>query len=57
MIDHTGLTVGDVASSKRFYRAALGALPSRLLSLEPARPAYEVEVAAELRVRRPDPPV
>jgi Nicotinate phosphoribosyltransferase C-terminal domain len=33
-------------------RAALGALPPRLLSLEPARPAYEVEVSAELKVRR-----
>ncbi|TMK51768.1 MAG: nicotinate phosphoribosyltransferase [Actinobacteria bacterium] len=47
----------ELAEARARCRAALGALPSRLLSLEPARPAYEVEVAAELKVRRPDPPV
>ena len=31
MIDHTGLNVGDVASSKRFYRAALGPLGYALI--------------------------
>ncbi len=31
MIDHTGLTVGDVASSKTFYRAALGPLGYALI--------------------------
>ncbi len=49
--------VPELGEARARCRAALGALPSRLLSLEPARPAYEVEVAAELRVRRPDPPV
>jgi nicotinate phosphoribosyltransferase len=33
-------------------RAAVGALPARLRSLEPARPGYRVEVSAELVVRR-----
>ena len=31
MIDHTGLTVADVASSKAFYRAALGPLGYALI--------------------------
>ena len=31
MIDHTGLTVADVASSKAFYRAALGPLSYALI--------------------------
>jgi catechol 2,3-dioxygenase-like lactoylglutathione lyase family enzyme len=31
VIDHTGLTVADVASSKAFYRAALGPLGYALL--------------------------
>jgi nicotinate phosphoribosyltransferase len=46
-----------LADGRARCRAALSALPSRVRSLEPARPGYEVEVAAELEVRRPDPPV
>ncbi|MEA2567440.1 MAG: nicotinate phosphoribosyltransferase [Actinomycetota bacterium] len=46
-----------LADGRARCRAALSALPSRVRSLEPARPGYEVEVAAELKVRRPDPPV
>src|SRR3989475_6204177 len=42
-----------LAEARARCRAALGALPSRLLSLEPARPGYEVEAAAELTVRKP----
>ena len=45
-------TAPELAEARARCRAALGALPSRLLSLEPARPAYEVEVSAELTVRR-----
>src|SRR2546423_14521443 len=42
----------SLAEARARCRAALGALPSRLLSLEPARPGYEVEVSPELKVRR-----
>jgi catechol 2,3-dioxygenase-like lactoylglutathione lyase family enzyme len=31
MIDHTGVTVADVAKSKAFYRAALAPLGYRML--------------------------
>lgn len=46
----------ELAEARARCRVALGALPSRLLSLEPARPPYEVDVSAELTARRPAPP-
>jgi nicotinate phosphoribosyltransferase len=46
----------ELAEARARCRVALGALPSRLLSLEPARPPYEVDVSAELTVRRPAAP-
>ena len=42
-----------LAEARARCRAAVGALPSRLRSLEPASPGYAVEVSAELKVRRP----
>jgi nicotinate phosphoribosyltransferase len=39
-----------LAEGRARCRAALSALPSRLRSLEPARPGYEVEVSEELTV-------
>jgi nicotinate phosphoribosyltransferase len=44
-----------LAEGRARCQAAVGALPSRLRSLEPASPGYEVEVSAELTVRRPGP--
>jgi len=43
----------ELAEARARCRAALASLPPRLLSLEPARPGYEVEVSAELTLRRP----
>ena len=47
------LPAPELAEARARCRAALASLPPRLLSLEPARPGYEVEVSAELTLRRP----
>ena len=54
MIDHTGVAVTDMARSKPFYTAALGAIGYRLLVEYPAAVTGSVDVAGYGEPPKPD---
>ena len=54
MIDHTGVAITDMARSKRFYDAALGAIGYRLLADYPASVTGSVDVAGYGEPPKPD---
>ena len=54
MIDHTGVGVSDMAKSKRFYAAALGAIGYKLLAEFPASVTGSVDVVGYGEPPKPD---